>query len=42
MNARMSKWMIAAAVVALGSVACDPYPKENTSAPRVDRVLALG
>lgn len=42
MNARMSKWMIAVAVAALGSVACDPYPKENTSAPRVDRVLAVG
>ncbi len=42
MNARMSKWMIAAAVVALGSTACNPYPKENTAAPRVDRVLAIG
>lgn len=42
MNARMSKWMIAVAVVALGSAACNPYPKENTSPPRIDRVLAIG
>ncbi len=42
MNARNSKWMIAVAVAALGSTACNPYPAENTSAPRIDRVLALG
>ncbi len=42
MNARNSKWMIAVAVAALGAVACNPYPAENTAAPRVDRVLAMG